>query len=219
MKALLMLLRDSKNFVLFATFLLFLGVWIGYMYDEPFEKLLTEALSQLMPIIEDFNQNPEPSNLMLLIFSNNLRAAMSMLLLGIVFFIVPLSSLWINGLMVGYVVKMAQLEGASVGEMVVFGLLPHGVVEIPAVILAGGIGAFLGFRLLVWIFGRGQLLSHLFGNQGKSVGDFWNEDTLPILKRRFAGVVALVFALFVLLLIAAFIEGFITPTLLNNAAL
>ncbi|UZW66609.1 stage II sporulation protein M [Priestia flexa] len=84
----------------------------------------------------------------------------------------------INGFWLGGVIASQYLNGTSVWELCI-SILPHGIFEIPALLLAGYIG-FVGFK---------------FYFQKKN----W--------KRNLSTVGIIV----VLLLIAYFIEGFVTP--------
>ncbi|WP_297487879.1 stage II sporulation protein M [Thermococcus sp.] len=116
------------------------------------------------------------------IYLNNLGVATSAYALGIFFGVVPWLVVLVNGFILGAVVAYilrAHLMGATT---VILGLLPHGVIEIPAIILAAASGVLLY---------RGTL---------KREG---METVYASLK--FYVLSAL------LLLLAAFIEAFITP--------
>jgi stage II sporulation protein M len=80
------------------------------------------------------------------IFLNNMLASIMAVLLGFFFGIFPLFVLVSNGLLMGYVAA-----DRSEGHTLLFflkGILPHGIIEIPAFILACALGLRLGFLML-----------------------------------------------------------------------
>ncbi len=116
------------------------------------------------------------------IYLNNLGVATSAYALGIFFGVVPWLVVLVNGFILGAVVAYVLREHLLDAATVILGLLPHGVIEIPAIILAAASGVLLY---------RGTL---------KREG---METVYASLK--FYVLSAL------LLLLAAFIEAFITP--------
>ncbi len=86
----------------------------------------------------------------LIIFLNNSFTAFLIIILGIVFGIFPFLALFSNGLLLGIVVYFAQ---TTVNWLTIFALIfPHGIIEIPAIILASAIGFKLGKNLFDKIF-------------------------------------------------------------------
>ena len=83
-----------------------------------------------------------PTFLFAAIFSNNVVTTFLFMLLGIIFGIAPLLFLLINGLVLGFVV---YLTGSAL--VAIAGIMPHGIIEIPAIILAASLGLFLGTTL------------------------------------------------------------------------
>lgn len=209
------LLTESKNYLLFASLIFFLGSWIGYLFSHLFEAIIMQMLEQLVDIKEQL-EGKSIFNMAWFIFQNNTKAALMMIGLGIILFFVPVFILFANGLALGYVLKAAAASGLPPTKMFLYGILPHGILELPAILIAGGIGLFLGMRLLRWLFGQNQFLSHLMGSTRGSVGDFWRERGLPILTIRLKAVVTLIIVLTLTLFVAAVIESFITPILIDH---
>ncbi|MDQ0340227.1 stage II sporulation protein M [Caldalkalibacillus uzonensis] len=209
------LIRESKPYLWAAVLIFGVGSVLGYVFNELFEQAITPFIDELESIARELADNPNPVYMMWVIFQNNVLAAITMMVVGVFLFFVPIFSLFMNGLAVGYVLSFSAVEEAlSPVRMLVFGILPHGVLELPAIFVAGGMGMFLGFRLLGWLFGSGKFLSHLFGNMRSDVGTFWREETVPVLKKRLRGLVRLTLVLVLVLFIAAVIESFITPVLI-----
>jgi len=116
------------------------------------------------------------------IFFNNLQASFFAIVFGIGFAIFPLITTIINGYVIGFVSRYAVNQQ---GIFVLWRLLPHGIFEIPAIILSIGVGFKLGLELFK-----------------------------PFRKRKFKynfieAMRFFAFVVFPLLLIAAIIEGFL----------
>lgn len=209
------LLRDGRRYIWAALLLFLLGALLGFMNREQLSGMITPLLKNLEEIAAQIEEVNSPWYMSWVIFQNNVTAALTMLLVGIFIFIIPLFALFVNGAAVGYVLAVtAEEAGLSPLAMLVFGILPHGVLELPAIFLAGGIGLFFGLRLLRWLFGSNQFFAHLFGHLRHNLPHFWREETLPILKQRVKGTVRLILLLVGLLLVAALLESFLTPLLL-----
>ena len=215
MPELKILLADGRRYIWAALFIFVVGAFLGYVYHGIFGQAIAPFMENLKELVKRIETVNSPLYMSWLIFQNNLVASLTLLVLGTVLFVIPIFSLFINGVAVGYVLALSSLEeGISPFLMLLFGILPHGLLELPAVFLAGGIGMFFGIRLLYWLFGSGQFLAHLFGGMRQSVGEFWREKTLPALRQRVTGAVRLVLVVMVMLFGAALIESFITPVLL-----
>ncbi len=217
MQELRRLIQESRNYILLAAIIFVLGTWLGFVYSDAFAAIINQMLEELSGIVEDLQEkSANPLYIAWFIFQNNVRAALVMLGMGFLLFFVPAFSLFANGLAVGFVIQMSAVEaGLSPWAMFAFGILPHGILELPAVIVAGGMGMFLGLRLLRWLFGRNKFFAHLFGSpRDGSIGSFWREDTLPVIQQRGKGLLALVLSIIVVLFAAALIESFITPVLM-----
>ena len=78
------------------------------------------------------------------LFRNNARAGALLVALG---FIAPLAigALAVNGAMIGVAAGLAESgAGVAAWKVIVFGVLPHGIVELPALFFAGAIGLYAG---------------------------------------------------------------------------
>jgi len=83
-----------------------------------------------------------PFQLFLTIFYVNTRTSFLIMMLGALLGIFPFISLWLNGTILGILFGKYIAEGGNyLGFMM--GILPHGIIEIPAIIIA----ASQGFRL------------------------------------------------------------------------
>lgn len=83
-----------------------------------------------------------PVTLFLIIFFNNTIKTFFMVLLGSFFGIAPLLMLVANGYVLGIVSYLIAQEYNV--TTVLLGIIPHGIVEIPLLIIAGAYGLWLG---------------------------------------------------------------------------
>ena len=93
------------------------------------------------------------------ILSNNVVACIIFLASGLVLGIPPLLFMALNGFYVGYVAfNAAHQKGIG---FVLASLLPHGVIEIPAIVLCSAMGVGLGYTLLQRLFKSVDLQGYL----------------------------------------------------------
>ncbi len=101
--------------------------------------------------MQEFGANPGHTvSLAQDIFIRNLTASAIALIGGIIFGIAPFFVLLINGFLLGYVM-FAVTAHTSPNHWenfftVLIGILPHGIIELPAIIIAAGLGLQLGLR-------------------------------------------------------------------------
>ncbi len=111
--------------------------------------------------------------------------------LKISLFLFPYSILFINGLVLGIFLGHFLFLDLS---MFIYGIFPHGIFEIPAIILSGAIGIEIGSRGVLFINERNRLIT----------------ETKIIAKKKIKEYILVIF----LLLIAGIIETY--PYILNN---
>lgn len=165
-----------------------------------FRLFLSDAQIILRSFMEEVQQSgllDESGNISLLaLFGNNLQATLTATVMGFVpFLFLPVFSLAVNGVVIGAVVSVVDSMGVAVWKMVLLGLLPHGIFEIPAMMLGVAMGLYL--------------CRQMNGTLRKRPGTPKIEAVLPHLCRvTVLGVVPLLAA-------AAVIETFVTPLLLG----
>lgn len=129
------------------------------------------------------------------IFLNNVIASGISSLLGVIPFIfLPMFSLASNAIIIGLIGAVYQINGIGWFAFLV-GVLPHGVIEIPALILGVTLGVHLCFKLSKTIL-------------RKSLKGELKQATIGCLRIFILWLVPLFF-------IASFIEAFMTPILFN----
>lgn len=127
---------------------------------------------------------------------NNIRASALMAILGIIpFLFLPAIILGYNAVIIGIACAFSMAMGTGV-SFLVLALLPHGIFEIPALILSAALGIYLCKELVKKLVGRSRLAS--FSGVFLSMLRFYLCVILP------------------LLVVAALVETYITPWLLTT---
>ena len=139
--------KTMKHYIIASAFVFLFGVVLGYTDSSAFDKLIHAQLEQMRVISEGINQSDHFHwALFLRIILNNLLASAMVILFGFFFGLVPLYFLVSNGLLLGYVAANRS-EGETIFHLLA-GILPHGIIEIPALILACAVGLRIGFLML-----------------------------------------------------------------------
>jgi stage II sporulation protein M len=163
------------------------GVWYAHEFTvdaATFFELLAEEFEQIgeIGVVTTF----------LVIFLNNVIKSFLVIVLGVFIGVLPIVFIFTNGFIVGVIGYFFYSSGQLTDFM--FGILPHGIIEIPAAIIASAMGLHVGVKALRWVFGvRGAVLKvHV--------------------KRAINVFVHVILPAF---LLAALIETFVTPFLLG----
>lgn len=136
-------LKEIKNYIWFVLVLFCCVGVFGYLFPVFFEE-------QILKLIEDLIKQTEGLGvfgLIRFIFVNNLRSSFFAMLFGIFFGILPFVVIVVNGYVLGFV---ANKTVSSEGFLVLWRLLPHGIFELPAVLISIAIGLKLGMFLFVY---------------------------------------------------------------------
>ncbi|MBI1730610.1 stage II sporulation protein M [Candidatus Acetothermia bacterium] len=125
------------------------------------------------------------------IMTNNIKVAFVTFSTGILAGLGTIYFLFYNGLMLGAVASsIGQTDPATISNFWGF-VLPHGVLELPAIFLAGAAGLILGYALI-------------------NPGDYDRKTALKLAGRRALKIILGVIAM---LVVAGTIEGFFSPSL------
>lgn len=138
-------IKESKIYFLIILTLFLFSLLIGYFLPVFFQELIKNLIEDLVKKTAgmDFYQ------LLLFILKNNITTAFFGLLLGIILGFFPIMLAIMNGYVLGFIFgKTAKVYGFSV----LFRLLPHGIFELPALVLSLG----LGLKLASFIFAKNK---------------------------------------------------------------
>lgn len=170
---------------------IFLGITVFLIYPQILEEIL-KAFEEKFGDTSELN-----FNLVIAIFFNNLKVAVIGLIGGLLFGIGPFLVVVINGFLLGFIGTSVFLAiDTSLGSSLLvlgLGLIPHGVFEIPALLLTSALGLRLGIN---W----------MQAEKGERVKTF-RQDLRHILKASPL--------IIVLLFVAALVEVFVTGNLLK----
>lgn len=184
-------MKNLKKEILITTLVFLAGIILCYLALD-MEKA-TKIMKEFMNVKKDIVLSSGQISAILL-FKNNVIACLIMFLSGIVpFLFLPLFSIFLNGSVIGAVFKMTALAGGNVLDLFIRGILPHGIFEIPALIL----GASFGLKLCITVIRK------IIGKDAEVLS------TIKELIKKFVTIVV------PLLLVAAGVEAFVTPLLLK----
>lgn len=139
-------LRYNKKWFIAAALWFFVCAIVGTLafFERP------ELLDAIASSIRDAVEAAEGWDLVRALFVRNITVSLVAVAGGIIAGLVPFFVLSINGFVVGYVVTSVVVLGNStiLGNLLfsVLALLPHGVIELPAIILACAVGLRLGLN-------------------------------------------------------------------------
>jgi len=137
--------------------------------------------------------NTNPYDMCVKLFFNNLQACILLFLGGATFGILTIFIMSINGIVIGAIMEIVHQDHSTL--FVAAALLPHGIFEIPAFIIAGALGIVLAQSLIgEWYKGEDA------GAVATSLGRLFLLYVLPLIT------------------IAACVEAFITPVIIHLVA-
>lgn len=177
-------------YVLIMTFVFFGSLVAGYSSAANFPSM-AEALRESFSSRFEPIMAMEPLSIMLVIFLNNAFVSLLFLVLGLALGVLPVLFIAFNGYIVGVIAYLAAQEKGFL--FILLALLPHGILELPMVFLAAGIGLRLGHQVFSALIGQPAQIKKEF-KEGLIFYFHW---ILPFL------------------LVAAIIETFITPRILS----
>lgn len=155
-----------------------LGFWMGWAAAGPFAGTFNASIATRLEGIF-------PPTFALELFGNNWLVAITTAYGGVAFVLPAIVSVLFNGLALGITARL-EVDPAELAAFVV----PHGIIEIPAILIASALGISVG--VTAWRTWRGRA--------GRT-------DLADALERAFWVLVGIG----ILLAIAALIEGFVSP--------
>lgn len=181
-----------KSYIIFSCYIFIISIILGYIFaqnnPEEIAKFLEEIRS-LFPV----DENSTSSQIFWFIFKNNASKIFLLLPLGIFAGLFPLFFIFVNGLIFGI---FAQISSTMISwKFFVLGIAPHGIIEIPVLILATAIGLKIG-KIAIW---------KIFKKDGNFIKEFSQALKFYII------------VLIPLLFISALIEAYITPYFISLA--
>ena len=180
-----------KRWIIVALSLFGIGFASGLATPASNVGLLSEDIAALAELAEFLATLPQFA-VFIIIFLKNTSVLLLSFILSPIFWLVPALSLTVNGWLLAFVAAVVVQE-KSLG-FVLAGLLPHGIFELPALILGQAAALSFGTVVIIALFKKER-----------------RERLLPSLKQNLRYLTLAI----ALLLPAAIIETYVTPLLLT----
>lgn len=223
--------RHYRKYFKYAARALGLGFVAGFLYFTLRPAQEQHALALVLRSFKKFAPlQGSPFPLAVALFFHNAWASVIAVLTGAIpFLFLPFFDPLLNGAVLGLLSSVSQHHGINVPHLILTQILPHGVFELTAVLYATSVGLYLSAamgRKAVAAWQRGKMRKAGQGPGVKAVGapaadkeaGGFLEAYAAAPEDRDKGLLVKVVRAFVLvvlplLLVAAFIESYITPLL------
>jgi len=182
-------------FVIFIFYCILMGEYA--VENETFRQDILNTLNEMKDRAEAMNVEEEGFSMFLFVIMNNIRAMGITVIAGFLpFLFLPIFILIGNAGVVGGTIGVYYTSGMSV-KVLISAIMPHGIIEIPNLVLCASLGTYLNICIIKKI------------TKNKKSDINMKEICLHIAK---------IFVIIVmpLLIIASFVEGFITPKILKK---
>jgi stage II sporulation protein M len=213
-----------KRYFKIAARALALGFVLGFVYFSIRPAQEKTAFAFLMKSLRDIPLGASPTVLALTLFYHNAQASLLAVAAGgLPFLCLPVLDPLANGAALGLLASISKHQGLNVPLLFLKSVAPHGIVELPAVLYATSVGLYLSVSLAKRALAKYRQktgnstpatpTAPLGPDTGGSLESYPEKPEAD--SGNLAGKVIRSFVIVVLplLLVAAFIEAFITPVL------
>jgi stage II sporulation protein M len=177
-----------KPYIWAVSFLFLLSACIGFLTPYHYQQEIVKSLLTCFSPLQSSTQ----FQVFLKIFLNNYISTLLSLLIGVFFGLGPILFLLINGYAMGNLVAFASSKVSA--YTICLAILPHGIFEVPAVLLASSYGLWWGVK-----------------NYRKMRHKDSFRETFHLPLKRYLNLVV------PLLVVGAFVETYVTPVILRMA--
>ena len=140
---------NYKRWLLIAACLFGIGLVLGLTTSTGIAGLLAEDIAALEELAESLGELPQLA-VFVVILVKNASALLISFAFSPIFCLVPLIALILNGWLLG-LVSTAVIQEKSLGYLLA-GVLPHGIFEIPALIMGEAVAFSFGTAVLLALF-------------------------------------------------------------------
>ena len=184
-------LHNIRFYILLSSLIFASGAVMGYFFARDFPEETQKIVAELEKNFAS-GEGMTHFQIFLFILENNITKLLLMLFLGIFAGAIPLFASFANGMVLGI---FGYLVSESLSwKFFLVGILPHGIIEIPILILATAIGMRIG-KVALW---------RIFGGK------------VEIKKELAKALKFYIIILVPLLILAAAVEAFITSAMLDK---
>jgi stage II sporulation protein M len=143
--------REMKHYFIAATAVFITGLLLGYYHSDQFEVMIQEQLKGLEGLASTVSKTDNPQWwLFVIIFLNNWVKSVFSIYMGFAIGVFPVFFLLLNGMILGYIGELQTAQDQWI--KLLQGILPHGILEIPAIIIASAYGIRLGMLVLKGLY-------------------------------------------------------------------
>lgn len=182
-------LYSLRNYILFSSLVFVASALFGYVIARNYPTETQTIIEEIKKMFI-FKEETTQWELFFFILENNMTKLFIILPLGIFAGLIPFFSVFSNGLILGIFAQVVSQESSWL--FFILGIMPHGIIEIPVLILSSAIGMRIGKVAIYRLFSKRESFQMEFAKALK----FFILFLIP------------------LLFIAAFIETFITSEIL-----
>ncbi len=138
-------LKSLKVYLLTATLMMLIPLVMGVVMANFWSLTSSNVILDIGEFFE-WIRSLTPPEMTLMIFLNNAVKSLLVIILGVGFGLVPVIFLTFNGMLIGVVIgSVAKIEGIM---FVAKAILPHGVLELPMIIISSAIGLRIGRTMI-----------------------------------------------------------------------
>lgn len=177
------------DYLVLSSALFIISIYIGFTIYVVSPTDVSELTEPFKGLVELFKRLT-PLQRVLLVFINNSLKGFLNILFGPILGIYPLIFIVLNGIVIGF--SFAVVAATDNLIYAILGMAPHGILEVPAMIICNALGFKLAFTAIKSIFGQNSLRKEI-----KTSLKIYVNISLPML------------------LAAAFIEIYITPRIVG----
>lgn len=134
-------LKKIKNYFFFSLLFFSLIVIIGFLFPIFFEQRILDIIESLVKQTEGLGL----LELIRFIISNNVFSSFIAMITGVFLALPSLAVILVNGYILGFV---AEKSVGIAGYSILLRLLPHGIFEIPAILISAALGIKLGILFM-----------------------------------------------------------------------
>ena len=138
---------EIRNIFILLSALFLLSCCFGYLLAELYPDFAKREIEIIKNLLRNVTaEDVPPIAIFVIILLNNSIKSFGAMILGIFLGIAPILFVAINGAIIGI---FARVFGEEIGTLAfLMKILPHGVIEIPAIILASSYGVWLGLQFV-----------------------------------------------------------------------
>ncbi|MFA6097293.1 MAG: stage II sporulation protein M [Candidatus Paceibacterota bacterium] len=185
-------LRTLKGYIRFSVRLLILSVVVG-VYVAAYHEKETQAVIDWAADALSGGMDLSRFELFSFLFKNNVTALFYALIESLVFGISAVTMIIANGVIIGVFMVLVVKKASFL--YFILGIVPHGIFEIPAAIIASSMGMKIGSTVMAKV----------------------RRKNVSIIDELYDAVKYFILLVVPLLFVAAFVESFITPVILSLA--